>query len=132
MMNRIITIFMVVFITLVLVGCSSVKVADKFDGQNVSKNGTQSANIVSSNHGWYLFCWVPIIAGDLKNLDSCYWFRDTVTVDGVYNVLTKKSSELVAKKKTINVRSEEKWASEPISGFLLWNKGVAVSGNAVK
>lgn len=131
MLNRILIVFAAALITLAIVGCSSVKVAEKFNGQNVSQDGTVVVNIVSSNHGWYLVSWIPIVTGDSKDPNSCHFFKDTVTVDGAYSALTKKSAELGATK-TIDVRSEEKWASDPLTGFLLWNKGAEVSGNAVK
>lgn len=131
MLNRILIVFVAALITIAVVGCSSVNVADKFNGQNVSQDGTVAANIVSSNHGWYLVSWVPIVTGDSKDPNSWHLFKDTVTVDGAYGALTKKSAELGATR-TINVRSEEKWASDPLTGFLLWNKEAEVSGDAVK
>lgn len=131
MLNKILTVFSVVLMTLAITGCSSVKVADKFNGQNVSHDSTVIANIVSSNHGWYLVSWIPIVTGDSKNSNSWHLFKDTVTVDGAYSALTKKSAELGATR-TINVRSEEKWASDPLTGFLLWNKEAEVSGDAIK
>lgn len=74
---------------------------------------------------------MPIATGDSKNPSSCHLFQDTVTVDGAYSALTKKSGELGATK-TINVRSEEKWTADPITGCLLWTKEVEISGDAVK
>lgn len=131
MLNRIIIVFAAVLVTLAVAGCSSVKVADKFNGQNISQSGTPVANIVSSNYGCYLVSWLPIVSGDSKDSNSWHLFQDTVTVDGAYSALTKKSSELGATK-TIDVRSEEKWSADPITGCLLWTKEVEVSGDAVR
>lgn len=131
MLNRILMVFIVVLITLTIIGCSSVKVADKFNGQNISQTGTPVANIDSSNYGFYLFSCLPIVAGDPNDPDSWHLFQDTVTVDGAYKALTKKSNSLGATK-IINVRSEEKWSTNPFTYGIAWTKEVEVTGDAVK
>ena len=131
MLDRIIIVFVTVLATLAIAGCSSVKVANKFNGQNISRSGAPVANIVSSNYGCYFVSWLPIVTGNSKDSSSWHLFEDTVTVDGAHSALIKKSSELGATK-TVDVRSEEKWSADPITGCLLWTKEVEVSGNAVK
>jgi len=131
MFKRNLIVFAAVLIILAEAGCSSVKVANKFNGQHISQDGVPIANIISSNYGCYLFSCLPIVTGDSKDSNSYHLFQDTVTVDEAYAAFIKQSSKLGATK-TINVRSEEKWYSNPYSYGLFWTKEVEVSGNVIR
>lgn len=131
MFKKNLIVFAVILITLVGAGCSSVKVANKFNEQNISQSSVPVANVISSNYGCFLFSCIPVVTGDSKDSNSYHLFQDTVTVDDAYSALIKQSNKLGATK-TINVRSEEKWYSHPYSYGLVWTKEVEVSGDVIR
>ena len=112
----------------VVVGCTSVQTATgpKLNDQKLTLGGEQSiGNINVNNWGLYLL-WIPIITGDNENIGSVAWFKNTVTLEDVVGVATKKAKDMGATK-AVDL------TSTVTPGCFLFNvKQVQVSVNAIK
>lgn len=110
----------------VFVGCTSVQTAQKLNDQKLTVGTEQSiGNINVTNWGLYLL-WIPLITGDNENIGSVAWFKNTVTLEDVVGVATKKAKEMGATKAV-------DMTSMVTPGAFLFNiKQVQVSVNAVK
>ena len=111
---------------LVLVGCASVQTAQKLNDQKLTTGSEQSiTNINVNNWGFFIF-YLPIASGDLENIGSVKWFRDTLSSESVIEVATKKAKDMGATKSVDMVSMVT-----PVY-FIFGVKQVQVSLNAVK
>lgn len=119
-----------------LFGCSTLKTGKELNGQMLTAtNDEPVAHIYGDTWGLYLFPLIPVITGDTDSPGSMTFFNDTVTVEDTVDMVTKKSSQMGAKKTTdIQSSYTSIWIPfVPIPPFFLyWYKSVTVSGNAVK
>jgi len=114
-----------------MAGCASVDVGKTFNDQRISEeryNGV--AHLNGDCWGIYLLSIIPLITGDTSsNGNVIAILQDTVNVDSVTDMVTRKSKELGATR-TIDLVSQR---SSFWLGFLFvfWYKDCQVSGNAV-
>lgn len=117
-------------VTLALVqGCTSVQVADQFNGQKIATAGTNVAHIYGEN--WGIYCLsVPIVGGDTEKPGATVWGKDTVNVKAVTDMVTDKSKALGGTS-TLDLKSNTSsfWI---MPTFVCFYRSVEVSGNAVK
>ncbi len=120
-------------ILVLITGCSSVKVGNKYNNMKVSESaGTPLGSIVSANSGCYMLAFIPIVTGDSLNPDGLHYFSDKVLVGEAFEALVKKSKEMGATE-TLDVSSDVTWEPMLPFGFcIFWEKYVQVSGNAIK
>jgi hypothetical protein len=112
-------------------GCASVDVAKTFNDQKLT---TDRSNVVAHINGdcWgvYFLSVIPLVTGDTTaSSPQLAFFQDTLTVDAVTAMVTRKSKELGATRSVDLVsRRDSTWLA-PI--LLFWYKDTQVSCNAV-
>ncbi len=117
---------------IILVGCASIQTATKMNDQKIASTEANVAHINADNWGFYLL-WIPLIAGSTDKVGTTEFLGgDTVKLEPVVDILTKKSKELGATK-TLDLDSHISSMMLPFPfPFLFYIKEVQVSGNAVK
>ena len=118
---------------IILAGCASIQTAQKFNGEKIDLNNSQEvAHINGDNWGFY-FLWIPLIAGSTDKIGTTEFLGDdTVKVEPVVDMVTKKSKEMGATKTLDLVSSAQSMMLPFPFPFLFYIKEVQVSGNAVK
>jgi len=112
-------------------GCASVVSTKNINGQKLTTDGSQTLGHVNgSNWGIYLLPVIPLLTGDTEQPGSSIALvNDSVNVDSVVGMVTKKASTLGATK-TIDLTSHtSSWWLIPTP---FWYKSCDVSGNALK
>lgn len=112
-------------------GCASTQVAKDKDlsGENINGSGTNVAHIYGTN--WGLYCLsIPLISGSTDKNGTIAWGQDTVNVPSVVKMVTEKAKNLGGTS-TLDLQSSTSsfWI---FPTFVLFIKGVEVSGNAIK
>jgi len=112
-------------------GCASTQVAKDKDlsGEYLSASGSSVAHVYGTN--WGLYCLsIPLISGSTDNPGTIAWGQDTVNVPSIVKMVTAKAKNLGGTA-TLDVKSNTSsfWI---FPTFVLFVKGVEVSGNAVK
>ncbi len=116
---------------LLLAGCSSVRVVQNLNGQQLTSGGeTPIAHLNGDLYGYYLFGLWPIVTADPAKTNSTAWFRDTVTVGACTEMVTRHGKELGATKITDLQSRSDSTGLQTL--FTVWYYDVQVSGNAVK
>jgi len=111
------------------VGCASVKVAEDFNGQTISANGSNVAHVYGTNWGLYCFS-IPLITGSVEKPGSAVLGQDTVNPKSVVRMVTRKSGDLGASKTLdLDTKGRSTWIFPLLVVFL---EEYQVSGNAVK
>lgn len=129
-MKKIAMFAMALAVVAMLTGCcAKLSCASKEKTLNGEKLTTTTAkdhcHLNGTNWGLYFFCW-PICAGDTNNPgNSSKWFEDTVTLENVVSMVTKKAKDLGATK-TVDMTSSVSY--HPV--FFNF-KEINVSANAV-
>ncbi len=114
-----------------MAGCASVDVGKTFNDQRLTEQRyTPIAHINGDCWGIYFLSFIPLVTGDTTTAGTQLAFlKDTVNVDAVADMVTRKSKELGATH-TLNLTSQR--VSSWIAPLLLfWYKDTQVSGNAV-
>ena len=114
-----------------LSGCSSVQISTTLNDQRlVMGEGTSMGHINGEIWGVYLFN-VPIVSGSSTKPGNPVYFTDTVKVDSVVNMLTKKAGDFFESSTLTDLTSRR--SSTWIFPFLiLWVDSVQASGNVIK
>ena len=112
-------------------GCASTQVAKGTDlsGESLSSSGSNVAHVYGTN--WGLYCLsIPLISGSTDNTGAIVWGQDTVNVASVTKMVTTKAKNLGGTA-TLDLKSNTSsfWI---FPTFVLFIKGVEVSGNAVR
>ncbi|MGD0999981.1 MAG: hypothetical protein ABSA67_04700 [Candidatus Brocadiia bacterium] len=117
--------------TVFMVGCASVDVAKTFNDQRLTEQRyTPIAHINGDCWGIYFLSIIPLVTGDTTTEGTQLAFlKDTVNVDAVADMVTRKSKELGATH-TLNLTSQ-RFSSWIAPVLLFWYKDTQVSGNAV-
>lgn len=70
-------------------GCTTIRTARSFNGVRTDGGTTPMCAVEIENSGWFLFTCIPIASGnpDLPNMNSCRWFRNTVSLASNMKVL---------------------------------------------
>lgn len=105
--------------------------AEKFGGQRFAGEGKPVAHIYVSNYGYYLFKYIPLVAGNLNKptaIQIPLIFRDSVHQDLVIQKLMGQSKELGATTiSDLRTTDKSKWLSWSL---ILWINEIEVSANA--
>ncbi len=114
-------------------GCSTVQTADvkTFNNQSITASGTSVAHVSGYTSGLYLL-WIPLLTGSAEEPGAIRWNEDSVNVNAVTKMVTKKSAEKGGKR-TIDLVSMTDSVNIPVPfPFILYWKTATVSGNSVK
>jgi hypothetical protein len=105
-----------------LSGCATVKTGRNFDGLRVEEGAKPVASVAIENYGYYLFGYIPLIAGEPRypNAFMCTIFSDSVTPQNNMLMLSKTAQKAGAKK-VINLRVYEGWTGS-FSFWVIWKK----------
>jgi hypothetical protein len=105
-----------------LSGCATVKTARNFEGIRVEDGAKPVASVAIENYGYYLFGFIPLIAGEPRypNAPICTLFSDSVTAQNNMMMLAKTAQKTGAKK-VVNLRVYESWTGS-FSFWLIWQK----------
>lgn len=127
MLKKIIAAGAAVMVAAALAGCSSVDTGTSLNGIKLTNPETTNvAHINGYTWGIYFF-GLPLFAGSTSHPGTCAVFKDTVQVDNITSMLTKKAKDLGATK-LVDLSSKRggTW-------FILFSyKDIEASGNAVK
>ena len=127
MLKKMIAAGAAVAVAAALAGCSSVDTGTTLNGQKLTlPDSTNVAHINGYTWGIYFF-GLPLFTGSTKAPGTCAIFSDTVQVDNVTHMLTKKSKDLGATH-LVDLQSNRN-----STWFILFSyKEIQASGNAVK
>ncbi len=115
----------------IITGCASVDVAKEFNTQRVTVERTTPVAHVNGST-WGLYCLnIPLITGSTKEVGQIAFGEDSVNIQSVVDIVTKKSKMLGATK-TTDLTSSNGSTWIPIPPFVFFLKATEVSGNAVK
>ncbi len=126
-MKKIMLFASVIAAASLFVGCVSVEAVQNpnLNGEKISNSGTPVAHINAQNWGIYLFT-IPLLTGSTEAPGNIAVLQDTVNVESMLPVLTKKSKDLKASQ-TLNIASQY---SE--SGLIFYSRSINMSANAVR
>lgn len=114
-------------VTAFFCGCASVQEATPKDlnSEGIAVTGNTVAHLNAENWGLYFFVF-PLITGSTDKPGEMEFLKDTVRVENVANLLTRKSKEMGATQ-TLNLVSRH-------NTFVWWFgfRDVQISANAVK
>ena len=114
------------FAAVVFTGCASfTKVStDDMNDQKLAYSGKTIAHVEASNWGIYLF-HIPLLTGSVDTLGDIKVLQDTVTVEGVAQVMTRES-KAIGGTKVLNMVTTT--TTDP---FFFGIKEVKMSGNVI-
>ena len=130
-MKKILAVLATAAVAAVMTACSSIEAATTFNNQKI----TEALNAVCVEHlnaeiwGIYLFN-LPLFSGSSKQPGRCAVFTDTVRVDNVVAMLTKKAAKDDAT--TIADLSSERTSCWIPIFLVIWYREVQASGNAIR
>ena len=106
----------------VLSGCATVKMARNFEGLRVDDGAKPIATVAIENYGYYLFGFLPLIAGEPRhpNAPMCTLFSDSVTTQNNIMMLNKTAQKVNAKR-VVNINVYEGWTGS-FSFWIIWKK----------
>ncbi len=121
-MKKLLKSALVLTLLLCLSGCATVKMARNFEGLRVDDGAKPVASVAIENYGYYLFGFIPLIAGEPRypNAPLCTLFSDSVTPQNNMMMLAKTAQKTGAKKVT-NLRVYESWTGS-FSFWVVWQK----------
>ena len=130
-MKKVLAVFAAIAAAAVMSACSSVAVANTFNNVKI----TEAPNAACLEHlnaeiwGVYLFN-IPLLSGSSKQPGRCAVFTDTVQVDNVVTMLTRKAADDQATS-VADLTSERTDAWIPVF-LVIWYRSVQASGNAIR
>ena len=76
-----------------LVGCTTVETAEKFNGLPIGEGSPvpPKAHVNAKISGFYLFGVLPIVTGSVASPGKVAVFKDTVTLENAVSVLTRSA-----------------------------------------
>ena len=112
-----------------LCACATLEVvpAERLNDQGFAIGTTPVAHIRGEVWGWYLFRYIPLIAGNIDHPSYPSIFSHTVRLEPVVEAVTRRAQELGAT--VTEVQSIDKSAWKPIT-LVLWLREIEVSANA--
>ena len=132
MLRKSLLVALVLAVGVVMTGCASLDLGPTLNNQKLTSADEQPvAHVNGSNWGIYLLPIIPILTGDTDNPGTGITFMDdSVSVDRVVGMVTKKSGELGATKTTdLTSSTFSLWLAPTL---VLWYKSCEASGNAIK
>ena len=127
MLKKMIAAGAAVMVAAALAGCSSVDTGTSLNGEKLTvPDTTNVAHINGYTWGIYFF-GLPLFAGSTSHPGSCAVFKDTVQVDNIVSMVTKKAKDLGATKTAdLYTKRDSTWL------ILISYKEIESSCNAVK
>ena len=121
-MKHVLNCTLALTLILSLSGCATVKTARNFEGIRVEDGAKPVASVAIENYGYYLFGFIPLIAGEPRypNAPICTLFSDSVTAQNNMMMLAKTAQKTGAKK-VVNLRVYESWTGS-FSFWVVWQK----------
>jgi len=121
-MKKLLNSALALTLLLCLSGCATVKTARNFEGLRVDDGAKPVASVAIENYGYYLFGFIPLIAGEPRypNAPMCTLFSDSVTPQNNMMMLAKTAQKTGAKK-VANLRVYESWTGS-FSFWIVWQK----------
>ena len=120
--------FLAAILAVVLMsGCTSMQVANRFNGLPVSESASNvppKAHVNVTMTGFYLFHFIPIATGSVGSVDKWAIFKDTVSVENAVSVLTREARTQLNCTKVYDLKSS---TSSAVMPFLCTFKTVQVS-----
>lgn len=128
-MSKMFAVLLTVAAVVLLSGCTSMQVANRFNGLPVSETAQlpPKAHVNVTMTGFYLFHCLPIATGSVGSVDKWAIFKDTVTVENAVSVLTRESRTQLNCTKIYDLKSS---TSSSMMPFLFTFKTVQVSATA--
>lgn len=128
-MSKMFAVLLTVAAVVLLSGCTSMQVANRFNGLPVSETAQlpPKAHVNVTMTGFYLFHCLPIATGSVGSVDKWAIFKDTVTVENAVSVLTRESRTQLNCTKIYDLKSS---TSSMMMPFLFTFKTVQVSATA--
>ncbi len=116
-----------VMVAAALAGCSSMDTGTSLNGEKLTlPDSTNVAHLNGNAWGVYFF-GLPLFAGSTSYPGTCAIFKDTIQVDNIVSMITKKGKDLGA------TRVTDLQTSRSSTWFLLFSiKEIQGSGNAIK
>ncbi|MBN2491547.1 MAG: hypothetical protein JXQ29_11925 [Planctomycetes bacterium] len=111
-------------------GCAEIHVARNLNGQALGESGEPIAHVSATNWGYYLLAYIPLVAGSTENPGAIRFFSDTVEVDDLVTMVTRKSKELGGTHTTDMSSSVLSWWVNTIP--ILWLREAQVSANVLR
>ena len=126
---RPISFLLVVLVSASLCGCVTIEVItpERLSGQQFAADSVPVAHIRADNWGWYLFKFIPLIAGNAAYPGSPAFFSHTVRLEPLVEAVTRRSQELGAT--LTDLQSTDKSAWRPLT-LILWIREVEITANA--
>ena len=126
-MKKSVIFMLAAFAAVVFTGCASfTKVdTDKMNDQKLAYSGKTIAHVEASNWGIYLF-HIPLLSGSNDTLGDIKVLKDTVTVKGVAQVMTRES-KAIGGSKVLNMVT-----TTTTNPFFFGIKEVKMSANVIK
>ena len=127
MLKKMIAAGAAVMVAAALAGCSSIDTGTSLNGEKLTvPDSTNVAHLNGNSWGIYIFS-LPLFAGSTSHPGTCAIFKDTIQVDNIVSMITKKAKDLGATKVTdLQTHRDSTW-------YILFSyKEIEVSGNAVK
>ena len=92
-MSKMLTVLAAVLAVVLMSGCTSMQVANRFNGLPVSETEKMppKAHVNVTMTGFYLFHCLPIATGSVGSVDKWAIFKDTVSVENAVSVLTREA-----------------------------------------
>ena len=87
-MSKMLTVLAAVLAVVLMSGCTSMQVANRFNGLPVSETEKMppKAHVNVTMTGFYLFHCLPIATGSVGSVDKWAIFKDTVSVENAVSV----------------------------------------------
>ena len=125
-MKKMLTVLMTVLAVVLMSGCTSMQVANRFNGLPVSETAKMPpvAHVNVKMTGFYLFHIIPIATGSVGSVNKWAILKDTVSVEHAVSVLTREARTQLNGIRIYDLKSS---TSNEVMPFLCTFKTVQVS-----
>ena len=100
---------------------------ERLSGQQFAADSVPVAHIRADNWGWYLFNFIPLIAGNAADPGVPAFFSHTVRLGPLVEVVMRRSQELGATVTDLQSTNKSGW--KPYT-LILWIREVEITANA--
>lgn len=116
-----------------LCGCATSHTNTEFIPHLKVDGKEPAAVIVAENYGYYLFGFIPLIAGnpDNANATSLTVFKDTVTIENNHRMILAAADELNTPYTLTNMRDSTDWTGA-FSLWIIWKQVLNSNTVAIK
>jgi hypothetical protein len=125
-MKKMLTVLVTVLAVVLMSGCTSMQVANRFNGLPVSETAKMppKAHVNVKMTGFYLFHFIPIATGSVGSVNKWAIFKDTVSVENAVSVLTREARTQLNCTRIYDLKSS---TSNDVLPFLCTFKTVQIS-----